>query len=67
VAVSPTANYPLDLYFLMDLSNSMRPLVNQLYNLSQTISEHDPIGHRHGFLGEGAGVGFRGCREGRWL
>ncbi len=39
VRVTPTPNYPLDLYFLMDLSSSMQPLVDQLFNLSLEIGE----------------------------
>ena len=39
VNVTPSANYPLDLYFLMDLSYSMKPFVDQLFNLSLNIGD----------------------------
>ena len=37
--VNPARNYPLDLYFLMDLSGSQAPDLVMLRNISNSISE----------------------------
>ena len=38
LSVKPARNYPLDMYFLMDLSASQYPDLVTLRNLSQSIS-----------------------------
>ena len=38
LSVKPARNYPLDMYFLMDLSASQSPDLVTLRNLSQSIS-----------------------------
>ena len=40
LSVKPARNYPLDMYFLMDLSGSMAPDLDSLRNLSGSIGEY---------------------------
>ena len=39
IKVKPAKNYPVDLYYLMDLSNSMRDDLDKLKNLGSKIGK----------------------------
>lgn len=40
VNVTPTANYPLDIYILMDLSFSMTPYLNNLRDVAVALGKY---------------------------